>query len=75
VLHWHTFVTSVIVDPDDHRMVWAGVEIDGVFRSLDGGNTWRRLNHDPLDLIEVDLALPPLSCRMLRKVAGQQLLR
>ncbi|MGC2203997.1 MAG: hypothetical protein WA633_28115, partial [Stellaceae bacterium] len=27
------FVTSVIVDPDDHRMVWAGVEIDGVFRS------------------------------------------
>jgi hypothetical protein len=31
------FVTSVIVDPDDHRIVWAGVEIDGVFRSLDGG--------------------------------------
>ena len=31
------FVTSVIVDPDDHCMVWAGVEIDGVFCSLDGG--------------------------------------
>jgi hypothetical protein len=30
---------SVIVDPDDHRIVWAGVEIDGVFRSLDGGDT------------------------------------
>jgi hypothetical protein len=58
------FVTSVIVDPDDHRMVWAGVEIDGVFRSLDGGDTWRRLNHDPLDLIEVDLAVPacPVGC-------------
>jgi hypothetical protein len=26
-------VTSVIVDPDDHRMVWTGVEIDGVFLS------------------------------------------
>jgi hypothetical protein len=58
------FVTSVIVDPDDHRMVRAGVEIDGVFRSLDGGDTWRRLNHDPLDLIEVDLAVPacPVGC-------------
>jgi hypothetical protein len=31
------FVTSVIVDRDDHGMVWAGLEIDGVFRSLDGG--------------------------------------
>jgi hypothetical protein len=37
------FVTSVIVDPDDHRAVWAGVEIDGVFRSLDGGDTWTHL--------------------------------
>jgi hypothetical protein len=37
------FVTSVIVDPDDHRIVWAGVEIDGVFRSLDGGDSWTHL--------------------------------
>jgi hypothetical protein len=58
------FVTSVIVDPDDHRLVWAGVEIDGVFRRLDRGDTWQRLNHDPLDLIEVDLAVPacPVGC-------------
>ena len=33
-------MTSVLVDPDDHRLVWAGVEIDGVFRSQDGGETW-----------------------------------
>jgi len=33
-------VTSIVVDPDDHRIVWAGVEIDGVFRSVDGGDTW-----------------------------------
>ena len=37
------FVTSVIADPDDHRVVWAGVEIDGVFRSLDGGTLGRTL--------------------------------
>src|SRR5579862_9576119 len=34
------FVTGLVVDPDDHRRVWAGVEIDGIFRSLDGGDTW-----------------------------------
>ena len=54
------FVTSVIVDPDDHRLVWAEVEIDGVFSSVEGGDTWQRLNHDLLDLIEVDLAV--LAC-------------
>jgi photosystem II stability/assembly factor-like uncharacterized protein len=45
-----TFVTSLIVDPDDHRIVWAGVEIDGVFRSLDGGDSWAHLEtglYDP----------------------------
>jgi hypothetical protein len=44
------FVTSIIVDTDDHRIVWAGVEIDGVFRSLDGGDSWTHLEtglHDP----------------------------
>jgi photosystem II stability/assembly factor-like uncharacterized protein len=43
-------VTSVVVDPDDHRTVWAGVEIDGVFRSFDGGDTWTHLKtglYDP----------------------------
>ncbi len=35
-----TFVTGLVVDPEDHRRVWAGVEIDGVYRSLDGGDTW-----------------------------------
>jgi hypothetical protein len=44
------FVTSVLVDPDDHRTVWVGVEIDGVFRSLDGGDTWAHVEtglYDP----------------------------
>jgi photosystem II stability/assembly factor-like uncharacterized protein len=43
-------VSSVLVDPDDHRIVWAAVEIDGVFRSLDGGDTWKHLEtglYDP----------------------------
>jgi photosystem II stability/assembly factor-like uncharacterized protein len=36
-------VTSLAVDPTDHRVVWAGVEVDGVRRSLDGGETWSRV--------------------------------
>ena len=26
-----TFVTSVAIDPEDHRTIWVGVEIDGLF--------------------------------------------
>ena len=33
-------VTALVVDPEDHRTIWAGIEVDGVRRSLDGGDTW-----------------------------------
>jgi photosystem II stability/assembly factor-like uncharacterized protein len=36
-------VTALTVDPVDRRIVWAGVEVDGVRRSLDGGETWTRI--------------------------------
>jgi hypothetical protein len=58
VLNGISFVTSVIVDLDDHRIVWPGVEIDGVFRSLDGGDTWTHLKtglYDP-DIPTVTIA-------------------
>ncbi len=50
--------TSLLVDPDDHRTLWAGVEIDGVFRSRDGGGSWAHLEtglYDP-DIHAVILA-------------------
>ena len=37
-------VTSLAVDPADRRIVWAGIEVDGVRRSLDGGETWTRIS-------------------------------
>ena len=37
-------VTALEVDPSNHNIVWAGVEVDGVRRSLDGGDTWSRIN-------------------------------
>jgi photosystem II stability/assembly factor-like uncharacterized protein len=39
--HW-TRVTQIVFDPHDAQAVWAGVEIDGAWRSLDGGKTWER---------------------------------
>jgi photosystem II stability/assembly factor-like uncharacterized protein len=36
-------VLSLAVDPTDPQIVWAGVEVDGVRRSLDGGDTWETI--------------------------------
>jgi photosystem II stability/assembly factor-like uncharacterized protein len=35
-------VTALVVDPLDHQFVWAGVEVDGVRVSRDGGDSWTR---------------------------------
>ena len=39
--HW-TRVTQIVFDPADSSFVWAGVEIDGAWRSIDGGERWER---------------------------------
>ena len=33
-------VTGLAVDPTDSRNIWVGVEVDGVRRSTDGGDSW-----------------------------------
>jgi photosystem II stability/assembly factor-like uncharacterized protein len=35
--------TTIIPDPDDPRGLWAGIEIDAVRHSTDGGESWVRL--------------------------------
>lgn len=35
-------VTQILFDPRDPQLVWASVEIDGVYRSRDGGLSWQR---------------------------------
>jgi photosystem II stability/assembly factor-like uncharacterized protein len=42
-------VTALAVDPEDHQTVWAGVEVDGVRRSQDGGTTWTTIADSGLD--------------------------
>lgn len=39
----HTRVTAIAADPGDPETFWAGVEIDGLRRSRDGGRTWQTL--------------------------------
>jgi photosystem II stability/assembly factor-like uncharacterized protein len=36
-------VLSLAVDPNEHNVVWAGAEVDGVRRSLDGGDSWQTI--------------------------------
>jgi photosystem II stability/assembly factor-like uncharacterized protein len=35
-------VTRILFDPANAKTIWVGVEIDGVYRSDDGGETWQR---------------------------------
>lgn len=35
--------TNIVVDPRDSQVLWAGVEVDGIFRSADGGDSWTHL--------------------------------
>ncbi|HMN80186.1 MAG TPA: hypothetical protein PKA20_09685 [Burkholderiaceae bacterium] len=35
-------ITQIRFDPRDRNLVWAGVEVDGIRRSADGGRTWEK---------------------------------
>jgi photosystem II stability/assembly factor-like uncharacterized protein len=54
--------TNMIVDPRDHQTIWAGIEVDGVYKSQDGGRTWNHLpdlGNDPFHGDIHGLALRP----------------
>src|SRR5262245_54125131 len=49
----HTRVTTLKADPDDDQVFWAGVEIDGIHQSRDGGGSWQR--HASTGLVSQDI--------------------
>jgi photosystem II stability/assembly factor-like uncharacterized protein len=62
----HTRVTTVMFDPTEPGTVWAGVEIDALFRSKDGGVSWQPLgkglsSRDIHGMAIVPPSPPPLS--------------
>ena len=52
-------VTCLRADPNDDETIWAGVEIDGVWRSRDRGDSWTRLSQGLSSADIHDLALFP----------------
>jgi photosystem II stability/assembly factor-like uncharacterized protein len=50
-------VSVLKVDPENHRNIWAGIEVDGVRRSLDGGDTWTTIGSGLDDPDIHDIAL------------------
>ena len=54
-------VTGIAIDPEDRRNVWVGLEVDGVRRSTDGGDTWTSVNGGipNLDVHNVAVAAGP----------------
>ena len=50
-------VTALTVDPSDPSIVWAGIEVDGVRRSTDGGDSWSRITGGIYDLDIHDIAV------------------
>jgi photosystem II stability/assembly factor-like uncharacterized protein len=53
-------VLGLEVDPADHGIVWAGVEVGGICRSLDGGDTWTRISGGVMDELDIhDVTIVP----------------
>lgn len=66
-------VTSLAVDPSDHNIIWAGIEVDGVRRSLDGGETWARINGElPIPDIH-DIVVSPAKPKTVVVAANREI--
>jgi photosystem II stability/assembly factor-like uncharacterized protein len=57
-----TRVTRLAADPSHPRELYAGLEVDGIVRSVDGGETWEDVSHDLVRLAE---ARPHLRSRIV----------
>ena len=60
----HTRVTCLAGDPEQTDLLWAGVEIDGVWHSRDGGRTWSPIGKG--------LSSQDIHALVVRRVDGKQ---
>jgi photosystem II stability/assembly factor-like uncharacterized protein len=51
-MSFDTRVTRLAADPANPRELYAGLEVDGVLRSLDGGESWEDVSGDLIKLAE-----------------------
>ncbi|MBM3941334.1 MAG: hypothetical protein FJ316_00110 [SAR202 cluster bacterium] len=53
-------VTGIAIDPENPQDIWAGFEVDGVRHSMDGGETWERLDSEAIPNPDVhNVAIAP----------------
>jgi photosystem II stability/assembly factor-like uncharacterized protein len=65
-----TRVTTLVADPAEPETVWAGVEIDGLYRSRDEGRTWQKVGRGLSSQDIHGLVLIPASGRSERMLAS-----
>src|SRR6185369_8422050 len=64
-------VQALVVDPSDPRILYAASAGGGLFKSVDGGASWKPANHGLSDFRITALAIDPQRPRTLYVAAGQ----
>jgi photosystem II stability/assembly factor-like uncharacterized protein len=74
--HWHFFaprqahVRDLVMAADNPQRLYAGLEVGGVVRSTDGGNTWQQL-HGPYEDVH-SLSSTPARAQVLYAATARQ---
>lgn len=57
---WGGSISDLVIDPNNPKIIYAGGRYDGIFRSMDGGESWTAFRGGlPYDLGVVDLTINP----------------
>lgn len=50
-------IRGICIDPNNHEKIWAGSVSGGLFRSMDGANTWQRMDAFSANLMVSSIAV------------------
>ena len=63
--------TALVVDPQDHNVMYAGIQASGIFKSLNGGASWQHIYNGPGDGNVLDLAIDPHTPQILYAISSE----
>ena len=64
-------ITSIAVDPTDARIIYIGTALGGVWKTIDGGNTWNPTSDTEISLAIGALAIDPANHLVLYAGTGE----
>ncbi len=64
-------VNGIVVDPHDPNVVYAAASIGGLWKSIDGGQTWRSLTDRQVPLVYGGLVMDPRDSNTLYALLGE----